>query len=85
MNSVMVLKGFRNITEFIKYFHDEEIIFESYLNRLPPAERMVANAVLARKANKDYLLLQIRSQMARSVFKNNGYYSVSAQNDARAP
>jgi hypothetical protein len=76
-----ILKGYRSIGEFLKSFHEEGVVLNNYLSRLPPSEHMIANAVLNRKNNRDYLLMQIRSQIARTVFRNNGYYSVSVQGD----
>jgi carboxyl-terminal processing protease len=75
------LKNYRSIAEFMKSFHDEESVLQTYLQSLPPAEHMMAVSVLERMANKNYLLLQIRSQIARTIFRNNGYYSVSALGD----
>jgi carboxyl-terminal processing protease len=75
------LKKFKNISEFLKFYHEEGDVLAKYLGSLPPSERMMAESVLRRKANKDYLLLQIRSQIARTIFRNNGYYSVSALGD----
>ncbi len=75
------LKGYKGIPDFLKGFHEESIILQSYLRSLPPSERMVADAVLRRPTNKTYLLLQIRSQVARTAFRNNGYYSVNALGD----
>lgn len=80
-NHFTTLKGFRTIGDFLKSFHDEGIIMNTYLRGLPPSERLIADGVIRRQANKDYLLLQIRSQIARTVFNNNGYYAVSAQGD----
>ena len=75
------LKGFHSIAAFTKSFSGEADVLAAYLRALPPSEHMVANAVLVRKANKDYLLLQIRSQVGRILFRNNGYYAVSALGD----
>lgn len=75
------LKNYRSIGEFLRSFHDEETVLNVYLQSLSPSEHMIANAVLGRMANRDYLLLQIRSQIARTIFRNNGYYSVNVLGD----
>ncbi len=75
------LKKYKSVPEFLKGFHDEGIILQAYIRSLPPSERMVSEAVLRRPANRAYLILQIRSQVARMALRNNGYFSVSAQGD----
>ncbi len=75
------LKSFKSIGDFQRSFHDENLVLARYLQSLPPSERLMSDAILRRKANNDYLLLQIRSQLARTVFGNNGYYSVNAEGD----
>ncbi len=75
------LKAYRNIPDFNKAFAGEPEILGAYLRSLPPSERLAASSVLQRKANKDFLLLQIRSQMGRILFRNNGYYAVSTRHD----
>jgi carboxyl-terminal processing protease len=80
-SNVTQLKKFKTIGEFVRNYRDEGVILAKYLRSLPPSERLVAEAILRRAANKEYLLLQIRSQVARTLFRSNGYYSVSAQGD----
>ncbi len=75
------LKAFKNIATFSSSFKGEEEVLGSYIGRLPPAERMNAEYILRRPANRQYLLLQIRSQIGRILFRNNGYYSVSSRGD----
>jgi carboxyl-terminal processing protease len=75
------LRHLRSVNEFNSAFHDEESILDAYLRSLPPSEHLVAQNVLNREANRTYLLLQIRSQIARTIFRNNGYYSISSQGD----
>ena len=75
------LKGYHSIAEFSRSFSGETDVLAVYLLALPPSERLMANAVLSRKANKDYLLLQIRSQIGRILFRNTGYYAVSTRGD----
>lgn len=75
------LKGFRNIATFSTNFKGENEVLNSYLGRLLPAERMNAEYILKRPANRQYLLLQIRSQIGRILFRNNGYYAVSSRGD----
>ncbi len=75
------LKSYRSIAVFQNEFHDEESVLHAYLNALPPAEKMLNKSVLAKASNREYLLLQIRAQLARILFKNNGYNLISSQQD----
>jgi carboxyl-terminal processing protease len=75
------LKAYRSIGDFIKGFNGEQQILADYEHSLAPSERMMANAILGRAANKDYLLIQIKSQIGKILFRNNGYYAVSTRND----
>jgi carboxyl-terminal processing protease len=75
------LKRYKTINEFHAGFHDEETVLTGYLRSLPPSEHLLAQSTLNRAANRTYLLLQIRSQIARTIFRNNGYYSVNALGD----
>jgi carboxyl-terminal processing protease len=78
---VTTLKSYHSVSEFLRSFHDEGVILNSYLASLSPSEQFLAKHVISRQANRDYLVLQIRSQIARTIFRNNGYYSVSALGD----
>lgn len=75
------LKKLKSVLEYNRAFHDEDKILQQYISSLAPSERLIAVSTLRRPANKDYVLLQIRSQIARVVFRNSGYYMVSAQGD----
>jgi carboxyl-terminal processing protease len=79
--NVTALKGFKNIATFGSNFKGETEVLNSYLSRLQPAERMNADYLLKRPANRQYLQLQIRSQIGRILFRNNGYYAVSSRGD----
>ena len=75
------LKKIRTIGDFVTTFNSEQEILNNYLKQLSATEAAMANNVLARKANKDFLLLQIKAQVSRILFRNNGYYSVSSSGD----
>lgn len=79
--NVTALKAFRSIATFSTAFKGDIEVLNSYLRRLQPSERMNAEYILKRPANKQYLLLQIRSQIGRILFHNNGYYAVSSRGD----
>ncbi len=75
------LRNYRSIGEFQRDFRGEDTVIAAYLNRLPPAERALSRAVLGKAENERYLKIQIRGQLARTIFGNNGYYAVSARGD----
>lgn len=77
----VALKAFKNIATFSSSYTGEADVLNSYLGRLQPAERMNAEYILKRPANRQYMLLQIRSQIGRILFRNNGYYAVSSRGD----
>ena len=77
----VALKSYRSIPDFIGSFHDEGAVLANYLKNLTPPERAMAQASLVRQASKDFVLAQIRSSIAKILFRANGYYAVSALSD----
>ncbi|MBS1615541.1 MAG: S41 family peptidase [Bacteroidetes bacterium] len=75
------LKSYHNLTAFQRDFHDEERVLQAYLNALPPAEKMLTKSILTKAQNRTYLLLQIRAQLARILFSDNGYNLISSHQD----
>jgi carboxyl-terminal processing protease len=76
-----MLRSYRSIGEFQREFRGEDTVLSTYLRNLAPAERSLAKTVLRKAQNKDFLLMQIRAQLARTVFRSAGYYSVNAAGD----
>jgi len=75
------LKQFRHVSDVVKGFNGQQEILVKYLQQLPAGERQLAQQVLGRKANRDFFLLQIKAQIARILFRDNGYYAVSVGGD----
>ncbi|MEO6832031.1 MAG: S41 family peptidase [Chitinophagaceae bacterium] len=75
------LKSYQSSLDFSRNFKGGTDILESFLRKLPPSGRLMATSVFQRPQNRDYFLLQTRSQIARILFGNNGYYAVSATGD----
>lgn len=75
------LKNYRSIGEFQREFHGDDTVLANYLHALEPAERSLARSVLRKAQNQDYLRLQIRAQIARTMFRNAGFYTISARRD----
>lgn len=75
------LQEYQTSLDFSRNFAGGKEIESMFLAKLPPSERMLATKVFQSKDNRDFFLLQTRSQIARILFGNNGYYAVSATGD----
>ena len=73
--------GYKNITEFNRSFQDEEQVTSSYLAILTPDMRKAVLKVLSKPENNDFLKLQIKALIARFLFRDNGFYSISLTAD----
>ena len=78
---VPALKGYRTAGDFARSFNSQGEILTAYLSHSSPSVRNLTNNVLSRKTNKDFLLLQIKAQLARILFRNAGYYTITASGD----
>ena len=70
-----------SIDEFTRSFNGQEKVAGRYLANLDPGTRRMVIKELMKPVNKDYLQLQIKARLARFLFQDNGYYSISVQND----
>jgi len=73
--------NFKDIAAFNHSFNDEAAIKDSYLDMLSGGKRKDALKELERPVNADYFNLQIKAQLARILFHENGYYAISAKED----
>ncbi|MCW3120793.1 MAG: carboxyl-terminal protease [Flavipsychrobacter sp.] len=73
------LKG-KTINEFTQSF-DSHQLTSNYLAMLGQDMRSRVNALLAKPANDTYFKLQVQAQLARFLFRDNGYYAVSLKQD----
>jgi carboxyl-terminal processing protease len=76
-----MLKSYKKIKDFDRAFHPEEELLPTYLHTIAANKRKVIEKLLSKPANKTYLLLQMKAQLARFLFRDNGYYAISAQDD----
>jgi carboxyl-terminal processing protease len=72
---------YERVGEFIKSFNEEEQIATDYLDMLDVNARKLAARELNMPANREYLDVQIKARLARFLFRDNGYYSISLKND----
>lgn len=75
------LQQTKSIKEFVQQFQSGKDIVDSYLKTLPANERKQADVILARTDSRNYIYQQAKAQLARLLFRNNGYYSVSLSDD----
>ncbi len=72
---------FKNIVDFNEAFFGQDQIIADYLSMLKPEDMVQANRVFKNKANYQYFKVQIKAQVARFLFKDNGYYAISLEDD----
>ena len=72
---------FKNIVDFNESFFAKDQIISEYLTVLKPAELINADKVLKNRNNYLYFKLQIKAQIARFLFRDNGYYAISLEDD----
>ena len=51
------------------------------MSMLMPIDRVAAKKELARPGSDEYLKMQIKAQLARFLFRDNGYYAITLQDD----
>lgn len=73
---------YNNIADFTRSFADQDAVTARYLASLAPEVRKAATKELAKPANAFYFTQQIKAQIARYLFRDNGYYSISLKDDA---
>lgn len=79
--NIKALKQYNSITDFVQRFKGEQQLAGMYLRQLTASERTIAAASLSRPANRSFFLLQMKAQLARILFRNNGYFAVNATGD----
>lgn len=72
---------YNSITDFTKSFNGQEQVAGNYLASLDAGTRKQVIKELSKPVNKGYLQLQIKARLARFLFHDNGYYSISVQDD----
>ncbi len=71
---------YNSISDFVRYFNDEKSVMSRYISSMPLANRK--NAVqLFEKNSINYLNTQIKAELARYLYQDNGYYTVKLKED----
>ena len=73
--------NFKNAGEFNSLFEGENGIVSSYLAMLKPEIHKRVLKELSIPSDKEYFDLQIKAQVARFLFRDNGYYAISMKQD----
>lgn len=72
---------YRSVNDFDHRFLAEDDIIKMYLATLSASGRKEAEKLLRTPANSKLLRGQIKSQVARYIYQNKGYYSIAAKDD----
>lgn len=74
------LKSFKDIEEFKTQFNAEELV-KQFAQSVPKILQQQFKTVLNKPSSKQYFERQLKAQLARFLFRNNGYYTINAQGD----
>ena len=72
---------YKNIVDFNESFNAQEQVINSYLATLDPDTRKEVLKELTKPVKSEYFKLQIKAQVARFLFHDNGYYAISTKHD----
>jgi carboxyl-terminal processing protease len=72
---------FKDVENFIQSFNSERQIIANYIALLPSTEQKSVLERIATPVNQKYFSQQIKAQLARHLFHDNGYYSVKIKDD----
>ena len=73
--------GYKNISAFDQAFNGQEQVKNNYLAMLDAGKRTETIKELNKPKIGEYFGLQVKAQLARFLFHDNGYYSISTRHD----
>ena len=73
--------NFKNIVDFNEAFNAQDQVISNYLELLKPGDLIIANRILKNKFAYGFFKLHIKAEMARFLFRDNGYYAISLEDD----
>lgn len=73
--------NYKNIADFTHSFKGEGQMINKFVALLPPGERKTLLKQFAMPMSQQYFEMQIKAQLARYLFRDNGYYSVKLKDD----
>lgn len=74
------LKSYKDVREFDEDFKAETLI-ERYLELQDRRTRKVVEMMLKKNNHRAFLGLQMKAQLARMLFRDNGYYTIAYKDD----
>lgn len=74
------LKAYKTIADYSKQYNIDEVI-NAYLQVIPQPARGNIERMLRQPGHKAYFYTQVKAQLARLLFRNNGFYSIAAAED----
>lgn len=74
------LKNYTSIDSFRKKFKSDTLV-ANYLNNQDRATEKVLKEILSNKENKNYFKLHLKAQLARLLFRDNGFYTILFSDD----
>ena len=72
---------YNNIVEFNESFNMEDKVIDNYLALLKPGALSAANKVMKNRESYQYFKLLVKAQIARFLFRDNGYFAISLKDD----
>ncbi len=72
---------YKTISDFSASFNEQEKVASNYVAMFNSDSRSHVERELAKPFSKDYFTTQIKAQLARLLFHDNGYYSISLKKD----
>ena len=74
------LKAYKDVAAYNAGFKTEAL-FEKLSDNIPGILQPSFKSVMSNASSKAYFQLQLKAQLARFLFRNNGYYTIHAQGD----
>lgn len=74
------LKSYPDVKTFSKSFKADTLL-QAYLAMQDRPTRRVIENVLKKEKNKSFFVLQMKAQLARLLFRDNGYYAIAYKDD----
>lgn len=81
MHNRAQLLQYKTITDFSTKYGGDELV-AGFLKMQDPTFRRAVERVLRNQTNLSYFRLQLKAQLARILFRSNGYYSITTWDDA---
>lgn len=72
---------YKNVKEFINSFNNEDQVVNTYLAFYTTSEQGKIKKYISTSPHRNYFKLQVKAQLARHLFQDEGYYSVRLRDD----